>query len=195
MLLRVPVVFLSGCFGILLQFYTLHVEQQLEQNPGYQAACDFTDETTQVPILSLFSFLKGSSCSKVFQSSYARLLSHFGLVERHGKYDFTLPYFGLVYFILVLTFPAGRKWKKIAAFDFVPSPIDLYYYLGIASLLFTVYLASVLKFVLQEFCIVCFATYCLNVICFVCFYLERRACERQKTSAVLTGTGSRTKAE
>lgn len=47
----------------------------------YQAACDFGNHEW-VP-----SFLQGSSCSKVFQSSYAHLLSHFGLVSKGSTWD------------------------------------------------------------------------------------------------------------
>ena len=62
--------------GILVNIYTLHVESNLSTIPGYQPACDLGS---------------WSSCSKVFTSPWAHILSHWGLVERGGPLDLSLP--------------------------------------------------------------------------------------------------------
>mmetsp|Transcript_43179 Transcript_43179/g.99540 ORF Transcript_43179/g.99540 Transcript_43179/m.99540 type:complete len:169 (+) Transcript_43179:92-598(+) len=144
--------------GIALNIYTIHVETKVHQVPGYVAACDIASW--------------GSSCTRVFSSSYGHILSHWGLVEKGDTLDLSLPQLGIVYQILLLCYPIARRKSKLA-----PTV-----YLGIAcgSIGFTVYLACVLKFVLKEFCIVCATTYVLNGSCFTCILLDYLAARRKR---------------
>ncbi|CAD7931680.1 unnamed protein product [Amoebophrya sp. A25] len=174
MLLRVPLVLLASLAGIAVQFYIFHVERQLLLNPGYQAACDFASSGSLPPFIG--SLLQGSSCTKVFSSIYARPLSHWGVVSPGSDFDLGLPWFGLVYFLTTLAFPIARRKFPNTAHKF-------YLALGIASAGFTIYLASILKFILQEFCIVCASTYVLNAICLGAFVLEYRAKEQRMLDA------------
>merc|ERR1712217_240471 len=109
----------------------------------------------------------GSSCSKVFTSPYAHILSHWGLVERHHPLDLSLPMLSIPYFGVLLFYPAVRR-----KFAFMRTA---YLLLGLFSIGFNVYLASILKFVLKEFCIICASTYAINGTCFTCIVLDYRA--------------------
>ena len=127
--------------GILIALYSLHVEAMLVDIPGYTPACDITAWTM--------------SCSKVFNSKYARPLSNWGLVKGRSDLDFSLPQMAIVYFGLMLVFPiisdrrpSSKTWFKLMSY---------------AALAFNVYLAYVLKFKLGEFCIVCVSNYIVNL--------------------------------
>eukprot|EP00398_MALV-I-01_sp_L67-1_P001052 gene1052-732_t len=136
--------------GYLVSFYALYVESQLDNFPGYQPACDVAG---------------WGSCSKVFKSSYSKPLSHFGLVPNllPKDFDFSLPQLALVYFGLIFAYPVFRKqahWRL------------LYFIVGVAAVCFNLWLAAILKFVMKEFCIVCFSNYVVNGGIFSCIALD-----------------------
>ena len=130
---RVPACFVLSLAGIALQFYIFDIEAKMRVTPGYAAACDFGDDYN-----GIFNFLKGSSCTKVFSSSYAHILSHFGIVEAGSDWDLGLPWFGLAYFLVCLSFPVVRK---------INGAHNFFMLVGVAAVGFNVYLASILKFV------------------------------------------------
>lgn len=123
--------------GIAIAFYSIHVESMLIDLPGYTPACDMSSWKM--------------SCSKVFKSRYAKPFSHWGIVNRSSLFDLSLPQLAIFYFIPVLLFPFLRRKFYITR--------RLFQYLSYASIVFNVYLAYILKFVLQEFCVVCVSNY------------------------------------
>jgi vitamin-K-epoxide reductase (warfarin-sensitive) len=126
--------------GILVAFYALYVEAMLIGVPGYQPSCD----------ISSFQM----SCSKVFNSKYAKILSYWGLVPKGGHLDFSLPQFALLYFIACLFLPLiVRRF---------PRTKSLWRSLSYAVVCFNLYLAYILKYKLGEFCIVCVTNYAIN---------------------------------
>mmetsp|Transcript_84530 Transcript_84530/g.239770 ORF Transcript_84530/g.239770 Transcript_84530/m.239770 type:complete len:166 (+) Transcript_84530:48-545(+) len=162
--LRILVLTFFASLGLLLQFYTMHVEAQAGRVPGYQAACDLA--------------AWGMSCTRVFTSPYAHILRHWGLVSRGSLLDLSLPQLALPYFLLLLSYPAARRRSPLAPAAFLA--------VAAASIAFNVYLACILKFVLKEFCIICASTYVINGTCFTCIlvdYYKRRGITSRPKSA------------
>eukprot|EP00405_Crypthecodinium_cohnii_P027806 CAMPEP_0206512470 /NCGR_PEP_ID=MMETSP0324_2-20121206/60907_1 /ASSEMBLY_ACC=CAM_ASM_000836 /TAXON_ID=2866 /ORGANISM="Crypthecodinium cohnii, Strain Seligo" /LENGTH=142 /DNA_ID=CAMNT_0054004451 /DNA_START=200 /DNA_END=628 /DNA_ORIENTATION=+ len=137
----------------------MYIESQISSVPGYQPACD------------LGSF---SSCSKVFTSPWAHILSHWGLVEKGSQLDLSLPQLAIPYFVVLMFYPVARR-----KLSFGPT---LYLAAGVGSLAFTIYLACILKFVLKEFCVICFSTYVINGTCFTCILRDYLALKRGRGS-------------
>lgn len=155
--LRILLLTLFAMLGIALSIYTIHVEGQIAKVPGYQALCDIGS-----------GWLAGSSCSKVFTSSWSHILSHWGLVEKGGPLDLSLPQLAIPYFVVLLGYPVARKASPTLA-------PPAFFAVSCASICFSLYLASILKFVLKEFCIICFSNYVINGCVFVCLLLDLRA--------------------
>ena len=104
----------------------------------------------------------GFSCSKVLTSPYARVLSLWGLVEAGGPADVSNAALGALFYIaaLVLSAPAVLR---------LPPGLARQALLAAAtgSLLFSAYLAWILKTVLRENCPICITMYVSNVAIFV----------------------------
>ena len=99
------------------------------------------------------------SCATVFTSEYSHILSHWGIVESNSMYDISLPVAGILNYSLFLMYPfAGGAIPKREAVLFTISS---------ASILFSCYLLYILKFVLQDFCIVCSTFHVINFARFV----------------------------
>ncbi len=126
--------------GILVAVYALHVESMLVGVPGYQPSCDISS-------LQM-------SCSKVFNSKYARILSYWGIAPRGSILDLSLPQFALIYFVTILFLPL-----IIRRF---PRTKSVWRSLSYVVVCFNVYLAYILKYKLGEFCIVCVTNYVIN---------------------------------
>lgn len=150
-------VFVSSILGLMVSFYTIYIEEQLKMHPGYEASCDM-----KVPFFGV------SSCSRVFSSPQAHILSYWRIVERNSSFDWSLPWIAIIYFVLTLHYPLFRRRF-------------LKFYFGVTALAitFNIYLAVILQFVLQEFCVVCFSNYVINAIIFYCIasdaYQSRKA--------------------
>lgn len=140
------IVFFSSILGLVLSFFSIYIEEQLKMHPGYEAPCDL-----KLP------FFGNSSCSRVFSSSYANILSHWGLVEKNSSFDWSLPCLAVIYYVVTLHYPLFRRRF-----------LKFYFGLSVVAITFSIYLASILHFVLQEFCIVCFSKYMINCIMFYC---------------------------
>ena len=131
---------LLAILGILVAGYALHVESMLLDIPGYQPSCDISS-------LQM-------SCSKVFNSKYARIMSYWGLVPRGSFVDLSLPQFALAYFSSCLLLPVIVRR--------LPATKRLWRILSLVVVGFNIYLAYILKFKLGEFCIVCVTNYIIN---------------------------------
>ncbi|CAK6964253.1 vitamin K epoxide reductase complex subunit 1 [Scomber scombrus] len=125
-------------FGMVLSVYALHVELSHERNPEYKAMCDLGESV---------------SCSKVFSSRWGR---GFGLVQFFVAKDSPLnqpnSVLGIIFYTLQLGL--GLSLSKRAAMFLVLSS-----WVSIAG---SLYLASILAFVLGDFCMVCVSTYIVN---------------------------------
>uniref|UniRef100_A0A667WPB4 vitamin-K-epoxide reductase (warfarin-sensitive) n=1 Tax=Myripristis murdjan TaxID=586833 RepID=A0A667WPB4_9TELE len=125
-------------FGLVLSVYALHVELSRESNPEYRAMCDLGESV---------------SCSKVFTSRWGR---GFGLVQFFVDKDSPLnqpnSVLGIIFYTLQLGL--GLSVSTRAALFLVFSS-----WVSVAG---SLYLASILAFVLGDFCMVCVSTYIIN---------------------------------
>lgn len=132
--------------GLLIGFYVLATESKLHSNPGYQPSCD---------IMGL------GSCSKVFMSGPAHILSYWGLVPRGHALDLSLGECAIPYFLVMGAYIFFRPY---------PAVRSVYRLLIVVGPCFTMYLGYLLKVEVQEFCIVCATTYVVNAcLCFAIF--------------------------
>ena len=142
--------------GICVAIYSLNVESQISSDPS----------STYVPSCDLSAW--AMSCSKVFKSSYSRILSHWTLVNHGSFLDLSLPQLALIYFGLLLIQPTVifRSYRFIR----------VYRWLSYSAVCFNIYLGCILKFVLKELCIVCVSNYIINACLFLTvYYLNKRA--------------------
>ena len=124
--------------GFFIAMYALSVESHLDE-PGYEAACDLG---------------AAFSCTAVFKSPYAHLLSHWGLVPVGDALDLSLAVAGML--LYGAYFVAGALWPV------VPFRAQLFITVASAGAVFSCYLLYVLKFILRDFCIVCTGFHCVN---------------------------------
>ena len=122
--------------GICVSSYALYVESRLGEK-GYEAMCDFSES---------------ASCSAVLGSEYSHILSMSGLVSAGSKLDIPNAALGLVFYFLSLAHGVFPPVLVLAA--------------ATVALAFSAYLAYVLAYVLKDFCLVCVASYILNVVIF-----------------------------
>ncbi|NP_001027838.1 vitamin K epoxide reductase complex subunit 1 [Takifugu rubripes] len=143
-------------FGLLLSVYALHVELSRERNPDYRAMCDLGESV---------------SCSKVFSSRWGR---GFGLVQYFVDKDSPLnqpnSVLGIIFYTLQMCL--GLSLSRKAALFLVFSS-----WVSVAG---SLYLASILAFVLGDFCMVCVSTYLVNFVLLFTNLKRRRAIEGLK---------------
>merc|ERR1712007_30118 len=151
---------LAALLGIVVSAYALYVESRLD-DPFYQPSCS--------------SSWTGGNCATVFKSAYGHILSHWGLVAKGSVFDLSLAFSGLLlysaYFVAIsikVPFPFREK---------------LFLTVAAAGGCFSVYLLYVIKFVLKEFCIVCFSFHCCNFTMLVLAVLEFRSPEVRRRHA------------
>ncbi|XP_072312157.1 vitamin K epoxide reductase complex subunit 1 [Eucyclogobius newberryi] len=145
--------------GFILSIYALHVELSRESNPDYRAMCDLGQYV---------------SCSKVFTSRWGR---GFGLVQIFVGQDSPLnqpnSVLGIIFYTLQLGL--GLSLSQRAAVVLV-----LASWVSVAG---SLYLASILLFVLGDFCMVCVSTYAINFALLFTNLKRRRALDEMKKAA------------
>ncbi|KAM9305119.1 vitamin K epoxide reductase complex subunit 1-like protein 1 [Gastrophryne carolinensis] len=128
--------------GIALSVYAYHVETSRERDPEYTALCDIN------PAIS---------CSKVFTSRWGR---GFGLVEKILGAQSILnqpnSVFGVLFYGLQLLL---GLWGGAAALTSVALVAS-----SLVSIAGSLYLAYVLFYILEDFCVLCVTTYLLNFL-------------------------------
>ncbi|KRT79101.1 hypothetical protein AMK59_7801 [Oryctes borbonicus] len=139
---------LASFVGLALSIYSYVVEQATEHDRNYKAMCDINEFV---------------SCTAVFKSEYA---TGFGIIPKFLGKDsiFNKPnsLFGIIFYSLIIIF-AQINSKPFAL---------LILFLNILSIWFGIYLAYLLAFVIRRLCVVCVATYLVNIISFVCSYYK-----------------------
>lgn len=135
---RAKLLFILAAAGFCVALYAYTVEVELSRDKFYQPACK----------------LSIGSCVTVFTSEYARPLSLWGLVDKGSQLDVSLSVAGLLNYGLFMLYPIfGRYIAQREAVMLVLSG---------ASIVFSIYLLYVLKFILGEFCIVCTSFHLVN---------------------------------
>ena len=134
---------LLGALGFCIALYALEVESHLDED-DYEATCDIQS--------------MGMSCSKVFNSSQAHILSHWGLVEPGSTYDLSLAILGLA--LYAAYFVAGTLWS----YGLIPPTLrkNLFLMAACGGACFSCYLLYVLKFELGHMCVVCTGFHIVN---------------------------------
>ena len=150
---------LLGLLGFAIALYALSVEANLD-DPTYIAACDFGA-----------SF----SCTAVFKSPYAHVLSHWGLVERGGALDLSLAVAGMALYSCYFL-AGGPLWSVM------PVRAAIFLAVALAGAAFSCYLLYVLKFVLRDFCIVCTGFHAVNFSMLVLAIGEARDARRSSSA-------------
>ncbi|KAJ0060220.1 hypothetical protein NL108_004075 [Boleophthalmus pectinirostris] len=148
------------CFlGFVLSIYALHVELSRESNPDYRAMCDLGQYV---------------SCSKVFTSRWGR---GFGLVQIFVGQESPLnqpnSVLGIIFYSLQLGLGLSLS-QRAAVFLVLASWV---------SVVVSLYLASILVFVLGDFCMVCVSTYAVNFALLFINLKRRRALNEMKEKA------------
>lgn len=142
--------------GFVLSIYALHVELSRERNPDYRAMCDLGQYV---------------SCSKVFTSRWGR---GFGLVQIFVGQDSPLnqpnSVLGIIFYSLQLGLGLSLS-QKAAVFLVLAS------WVSVAG---SLYLASILVFVLGDFCMVCVSTYVINFALLFTNLKRRKALDEMK---------------
>ena len=132
---------LTGIIGFIVTAYAISVERKSRSNPKYVALCDISNSM---------------SCSRVLTSEYSKLTGRlFGLKADH---PLNLPntYFGLIFYSAVIIYP----------YVFIPYRELLFFLATSLSMMMCVYLAYILYFKLNDFCVVCVTTYVINAVLF-----------------------------
>ncbi|XP_032357952.1 vitamin K epoxide reductase complex subunit 1 [Etheostoma spectabile] len=145
--------------GLFLSVYALHVELSRERNPDYRAMCDLGESV---------------SCSKVFTSRWGRgfgLVQFFAAKESHLNQPNSV--LGIIFYTLQMGL--GLSLSKKAAMLLVFSS-----WVSVAG---SLYLASILAFVLGDFCMVCVSTYIVNFALLFTNLKRRKAIEAMKEKA------------
>ncbi|KAK3085097.1 hypothetical protein FSP39_024141 [Pinctada imbricata] len=142
---------ISICFlGIILSLYAYYVEFQAEHNSQYKALCDISSKM---------------SCSKVFKSRWGKGFGLLGyVIGENSPLNLPNSVFGIVFYCLQIMCALS------------PSPLltELQFSTSVLSNIASVYLAYILYFILDDFCVVCVSTYITNALLFVFIYLKRK---------------------
>ncbi|XP_069134653.1 vitamin K epoxide reductase complex subunit 1-like protein 1 [Argopecten irradians] len=144
--------------GILLSFYAYYVETSAEKDKSFKAMCDFSETV---------------SCSKVFTSRFGR---GFGLVQYITGTDSVLnqpnSVFGVLFYVI----------QVVCASSVLPMLTNVQVFTAVLANCGSVYLAYILYFVLEDFCVVCVSTYLVNAFILGCALIKwRRSQSIQKT--------------
>ncbi|TYZ57157.1 hypothetical protein PybrP1_004152 [[Pythium] brassicae (nom. inval.)] len=133
---------LTGVAGVAIAAYGVYVEHQKRLHQSkYSALCDS----------------KYFSCSKVMTSEFGSLLSYHGVVASGSALDQPNAVLGLFAYLLFALYPVLRA---------VPFHAYFYVIASTCALLASGYLALILAFVLKSVCLVCIASYVVNVLLF-----------------------------
>merc|ERR1712113_1335222 len=134
--------------------YALYVESKLS-DPFYVPGCSAS--------------WTGGNCGQVFKSKYGHILSHWGLVEKGSIFDLSLAFSGLLLY--------SAYFLAISIRHRFPFREQLFLSVAVCGSVFSCYLLYVIKFILKEFCIVCFSFHMCNFTMLVLAVLEFRSPE------------------
>ena len=114
---------LLAFLGLIVSAYALYVEKKDEKTVNYKPLCNIN---------------KKISCTKIFSSSYAKLLGISNSI------------IGIVFYIGILLI-------------LIKNNIELIFYISILSTIATIYLAYLSYYKLRTFCVICTIIYLVNL--------------------------------
>lgn len=136
----------AAVLGLIVSGYALYVEYE-----HHQAA------KTGIEYVAMCDFGLHMSCSDVLTSEYGTILSKWGLVPKGSMLDLPNAALGSVYYLIALSYPMFSHVVMGRVFMLGASTF---------SLLFSLYLAYVLRFILHDLCVVCVTSYVINTFIF-----------------------------
>lgn len=141
----------ASVLGVLLSIYAYHVETSIHSDPTFKALCDISEKM---------------SCSKVFSSRYG---TGFGLLEHIVGKESVLnqpnSVYGVIFYVIMMALAPSAKYS-LTVLQLITALCG-----GLGSL----YLAYILLFILDDFCVVCVSTYALNITLIVCSLFKYKA--------------------
>jgi len=140
--------------GIGLSLYALHVKESKNEDDSYTAHCDISEKI---------------SCSAIFTSKWGR---GFGILEYIVGEDHILnqsnSFYGILFFGVQILGCFSEKYAR------------LLFYMTSLGILSCIYLAIILYFVLEDFCVVCVSTYFVTVSLHLLNYLSCNSNTKRK---------------
>jgi len=137
--------------GLGLSMYALYIETKFHQDEDYVPLCDIEENI---------------SCSAVFTSQYA---VGFGQVEKYLGKDHVLnqpnSVYGIAFYAVMLLF-------SLLNYRFIATLQTL---LSFSACVLSCYLGYLLYFVIKNLCVVCVATYGVNLFLLIFSMCKRRA--------------------
>jgi vitamin-K-epoxide reductase (warfarin-sensitive) len=130
--------------GLALSSYAVYVEHMAAKDESFKALCDMTETI---------------SCSKVFSSDFGKILSYWGIVNKGSVLDQPNAVFGMIFYLLVFIVSEILKKSKTSA--------KILLLVACSGVALSAYLAYVLVFHLQDFCLVCTGSYICNAGIFI----------------------------
>merc|ERR1712054_505020 len=116
MAIRKKLIQFLAIVGLATASYALYVENKLDNNPFYKPACETS----------------WGSCSTVFKSEYAHILSYWGVVPKCHVLDLSLAVSGIIVYSIYLLYPTKL-------FRMLPSPHSFLMFMSIAGCCFSCY--------------------------------------------------------
>uniref|UniRef100_A0A336LL03 vitamin-K-epoxide reductase (warfarin-sensitive) n=1 Tax=Culicoides sonorensis TaxID=179676 RepID=A0A336LL03_CULSO len=134
---------IASLIGTLISCYGFYVEYQAESNTNYTAMCDISEAV---------------SCTKVFSTEYGKGFGVVGkILGKESALNVPNGVYGLIFYSIMLV-TSLMKCGKIARIQ---------KWMAITSNLLSCYLAYLLYFVIQNFCVVCVSLYVVNAFLLV----------------------------
>lgn len=149
--------FLLVAAGIALSAYSLHVKTSKLEDDEYSALCDINEKI---------------SCSAIFTSKWGK---GFGVLHYIFGEDSILNQSNSLYGIFYFFF------QIVGCFCNDRTTARLLYWMTGFGILSCIYLAYILAFILEDFCVVCVSTYFITISL---HYLNYKACKRVKNGKV-----------
>eukprot|EP00112_Aurelia_sp_Birch-Aquarium-sp1_P006568 Seg1721.15 transcript_id=Seg1721.15/GoldUCD/mRNA.D3Y31 product="Vitamin K epoxide reductase complex subunit 1-like protein 1" protein_id=Seg1721.15/GoldUCD/D3Y31 len=137
------------CFlGIVVSLYALYVEISKFEDNEFRAMCDISEAV---------------SCSKVFTSKYG---TGFGIIApifgERSVLNVPNSLYGIAFYLLTMVLGFAKSNQTVAVLLLLSSWL---------ACVGCIYLAYILYFILEDFCVVCVTTYVLN---FFLLFLNHR---------------------
>lgn len=132
--------------GIVVALYAIYVEVEASSESDYEALCDISQEV---------------SCTKVLESDFSRMISYLGIVPKDSILDQSNAVYGLLFYILegsVYLLWRKSQWGQLSLL-----------WMSAFTMTICAFLSYILCEILHTICLVCYATYLVSALIFICF--------------------------
>ena len=137
-----------GLIGFVATLYAIYVAKR--SKAGFKVMCDINDRI---------------SCTAVLKSEYAYLCKMYLGVSDDSIFNVPNTYYGLLFYIAIMIYP-------LYPFTLIPFREILLFFASIMSMLISFLLALILKYRLNNLCVICVFTYFVNAAIFYLAWKE-----------------------